>query len=138
MTIDKFAQMTQDEFFAVRSEMKKGFSDIRKEMAINFATKDDLKRFATKDDLKQYATKDDLKKSTMAVLEAMDDKLERYATKDDLQKSTITILQAIDGVIMRFDKVEKDSVADKLLHDRHETALENHEIRIKTLEKVKN
>ena len=109
MTIDRLAQMTQDEFSA-----------IRRELATNFATKDDLK------------------KSMMAVLEAMDDKLERYATKDDLQKSTITILQAIDTVIMRFDKMEKDSAADKLLHDRHETSLENHEVRIKTLEKIKN
>lgn len=56
---------------------------------------------------------------------ASKDDLKQFATKDDLQKSTITVLQAIDSVIMRFDKVEKDSAADKLLHDRHETALEN-------------
>ena len=117
MTLDKLAKMTQDEFFTVRNEMEKGFSTLRKEMA----TKDDLKRFATKDDLKQYATKEDLK---------------QYATKDDLQKSTVMVLQAIDGVVARFDKMEQDSAADKLLHDRHETMLEDHDVRIKALEKI--
>ena len=128
MTIEKLAKMTQDEFFAVRNEMEKGFSALRKEMVTKddlnqFATKDDLKRFATKDDLNQFATKDDL---------------EQYATKDDLQKSTLMVLQAIDGVVARFDTMEKESAADKLLHDRHETMLENHDVRIKVLEKINN
>ena len=115
--VDKLADMTQSEFLAMRNE---------------FATKDDLKRFATKDDLKRFATKDDLKRF------ATKDDLKQYATKDDLQKSTIMVLQAIDGVVAKFDKMDQDSAADKLLHDRHETALENHEVRIKVLEKIKH
>lgn len=91
--------MTQDEFHAIRKEM---------------ATKEDLKCFATKDDLKQFATKDDLKYF------ATKDDLRQFATKDDFTSFKVEILQAFDKVLIRFDTAEKDNMADKLLHDRHE------------------
>lgn len=108
MTLEKLASITAREFSAVRKEM---------------VTKDDLKNalipYATKEDLKQFATKDDLK---------------QFATKDDLQKSTVEILSAFDKILVRFDTTEKDSAADKLLHDRHERKLEIHEKRFIALE----
>ena len=96
MTIDKLAEMTQDEFSA-----------IRREMATTFATKDDLA-----DGLQSL--------------------------REEIRGDLVKVLHGVDVIVARFDKAEMDSAADKLLHDRHETALENHEIRIKTLEKIKN
>lgn len=54
---------------------------------------------------KEMATKEDLK---------------HFATKDDLTSFKVEILQAFDKVLIRFDTAEKDNMADKLLHDRHE------------------
>ena len=92
------------------------FSAIRREMATSFATKDDLKRFATKDDLADGL----------------------QSLREEIRGDFVKVLNGVDAIVARFDKAEMDSAADKLLHDRHETALENHEMRIKTLEKVKN
>lgn len=74
MTIDKLAQMTQEEFLSVRNDMKKGFSDVR----------DDLKLFATKDDLKLFATKDDLRETEAKILQGVDKMVTRFdaAEKD--------------------------------------------------------
>lgn len=102
MTIAKLARMTQDEFRAIRREM---------------ATKDDLKQFATKDDLNQLDVH-------------MKDELRRFATKDDFTSFKVEILQAFDKVLIRFDTAEKDHMADKLLHDRHEKRLSRIETKL--------
>lgn len=69
----------------------------------------------------------------------------QMATKNDLHEleermrgETAKILQSVDTILVRFDNAEKDHAADKLLHDRHETAIEHHEQRITTLEKIKH
>ncbi|OGZ98328.1 MAG: hypothetical protein A3G49_01575 [Candidatus Sungbacteria bacterium RIFCSPLOWO2_12_FULL_41_11] len=107
MTLDKLARMTANEFSVVKKDMNDGFATIRQEMA----TKDDLKHFATKDDLKLFATKVDLNDL-------------RVELKDDIQKGTVEVLRAVDKIVTKFDKAEKDHAADKLLHDRHEKAIE--------------
>ena len=119
--------------YATKDDLKNALTpyatkDDLKNALTPYATKDDLKQFATKDDLKQFATKDDLKQF------ATKDDLKQFATKDDLQKSTVDILCAFDKILVRFDKTEKDSAADKLLHDRHEGKLESHEQRLIVLE----
>ena len=109
MTLDKLAQMTQREFLHLNGEI----TEIRE----NMATKEDLKLFATKEDLKLFATKEDLG--------GLRDEL-----KDDIRKGTVDILQAVDVIVTKFDKVEKDHAADKLLHDRHEKRLERVESKL--------
>ncbi len=100
MTLDKLAQMTQREFLHLNGEI----TEIRE----NMATKEDLKLFATKEDL--GGLRDEL--------------------KDDIRKGTVDILQAVDVIVTKFDKVEKDHAADKLLHDRHEKRLERVESKL--------
>ena len=104
MTLDKSARMTANEFSVVRKDMNNGFTAIREEMA----TKDDLKKLG-QNIVTNFATKEDLK---------------NFATKDDVKISEVRILEAVDGVAQKFDKAEKDHAADKLLHDRHEKAIE--------------
>src|SRR3989338_5322857 len=98
MTLDKLARMTANEFSVVKKDMNDGFATIRQEIA----TKDDLKLFATKVDLNDL----------------------RVELKDDIQKGTVEVLRAVDKIVTKFDKAEKDHAADKLLHDRHEKAIE--------------
>lgn len=109
MTLDKLAEMTQREFLHLNGEIK----DIQD----NMATKEDLKLFATKKDLELFATKEDLNDL-------------RDELKNDIHKGTVDVLQAVDVIVTKFDKVEKDHAADKLLHDRHEKRLERVESKL--------
>lgn len=107
MTLDRLAQTTQREFLVVRKDMavmKEDIVTIKETMA----TKDDLKRFATKVDLNGL----------------------RKELKDDIRNGTVEVLRAVDVIVTRFDTVEKDHTADKLLHDRHEKRLETVETKL--------
>ena len=90
----------------------------------NFATKDDLKNLATKDDLKNYATKADLK----IEIGEVEKRLSRTESKVD------RILEIVDGIAGQFDDYKKEKAAAEHTFTRHERRLDNHEIRIKTLE----
>ena len=80
----------------------------------DFATKDYLdKNFATKDDLKNFATKDDFK---------------NFATKDDFKKLSTRMEERFDLLDYKIDT----NVAQS--HKDLNTAIFNHEIRIKKLE----
>ena len=118
ITLDKLAQVTQREFLHLNNKIE----DIQE----NMATKEDLKLFATKEDLKSFATKEDLK--LFATKEDLSDL--RDELKDDIRKGTVDVLRAVDVIVTKFDKVEKDHAADKLLHDRHEKRLERVESKL--------
>ena len=113
-----------------------------------YATKDDLKKFATKDDLKKFATKDDLKAfakkvdldrvakqvaiNTVEILNIKSE-LRGVHTKLDF------LVEAMSGIAgdLKNNRLERTSISSAL--DRHENKIENHEIRIRQLERdIKN
>ena len=100
-------------------------------------TKDEVKDFfevrlgETKDELKDFVevrlgeTKNELKDFVEVRLGETKDEL-----KEEFRSATAQILQGVDKIVVRFDTMEKDHAADKLIHDRHEQRLERIETKI--------
>jgi len=118
MTIDKLARISQAEFKTIRTEMA------TKEDLREFATKDDLKRFATKDDLKMFATKVDLADLRDTVVEAV-------------REENLKVLQNNDRVMTKLDRLLTEDAAHTGWHKRIDSRLDEHDGRIKKLERVK-
>jgi len=110
LTAEQFAQLPTKDYI---DDRLKDFAT-KDYLDKNFATKDYLdKNFATKDDLKNFATKDDFK---------------NFATKDDFKKLSTRMEERFDLLDYKIDT----NVAQS--HKDLNTAIFNHEIRIKKLE----
>ena len=143
---------------------KRDLADLRDELLVEIgkcATKDDLHNFATKDDLKDFAKKDDLKdfakKDDLKIFATKDD-LKDFAKKKDFNNlaaqvaiNTVDIgdikvelqgvhtkldfiIEAMTDIVgeIKDNKIERASA--NLSFQRHESTLENHEMRIQHLE----
>ncbi|MBI5700900.1 hypothetical protein HZC34_03510 [Candidatus Saganbacteria bacterium] len=92
-----------------------------------FATKKDIEKlsdvFATKKDIEKlsdvFATKEDLK---------------AFATKDDLSKLRNEMLTGQDKIIKKLEDMSIEQKMAYAQYKRHDEKIENHEVRIKTLE----
>jgi hypothetical protein len=116
--------------------MKEGFDEIHekfvtKDEAKSFFTKDDAKNFLTKDDAKNFLTKDDAKN----FLTKDDAKI--FATKEELNAKFDDVLTKEDQVISMLKKIDEELAASNGARLRHQDKIDNHEIRIKKLEKLK-
>lgn len=144
------------------SQIKKLFTELRKDLREDFATKDDLKRFATKEDisdikdeLKGFATKDDLenKLSGFATKDDLEKGLARFATKSELWDLRNEMNMRFEGVATKKDmqyllvmkdeiagmiqKRDRDDVTNFGRQMRLQESVENHEKRITKLEKAR-
>jgi hypothetical protein len=141
ITLEKLAQMAQNEFSAVRKEMATEFSAVRKEMATEFsavrkematefsAVRKEMatefsavrKEMATKEDLKLFATKAELADMKDTII-------------DEVRNENQKVIQSNDKVITKLDLLLKDKAAHDLLHKRIGDELHTHDKRIKKLE----
>lgn len=80
-----------------------------------FTTKDDLKKFVLKEDLKNFATKDDLRSEISGLRSEL--KSDILTFKDEILREVVAMRQELSVVIGYRDRIE------------------DHEVRIKKLEK---
>jgi len=101
-------------------------ASLKRHIDRRFATKNDLRRFATKKDLRRFATKKDL---------------ERFATRDDMGKLETRMDARFGEMRRRFDSLNAkiDSVLDfaRGRIEHHKSVLDEHENRLRDLEKEK-
>ena len=106
VTLEKLAQITQNEFTAVRSEMKHEFTAVRSEMKHEFAV--------AREDMQML----------------------KYEIVDEVRKENLKVLQSNDTLVTKLDTLLMDQAAHTSLHKRNDDALYNHDGRIKKLEEV--
>lgn len=92
--------------------------------------------FATKEDLKMYATKKDLK-STENLLNYRIDSLEKKVDdfKREFNDFKDSVLKSLDWLVHAFKKLDEELTVMAHRDIKFEDKLENHESRIKNLEK---
>ena len=122
--------------------------DYLDEKLTKFATKDDLKGFATKDDLKGFATKDDLMEvktelqSLGSRISLLHKTMQRdYATKEDFKQLATkedmnTIYNLKDGLATLIKNRDRDDVTNFSRQERLTETANDHEKRIRKLEKA--
>ncbi len=123
--------------------------ELKKELA-KYATKDDLKKtlsnYPTKDDLKKelsnYPTKDDLKKELSNYPTTIKVEMMLEKTKMDIDDKARgyrdEILTKMDQVVGELAQLREDRLFEKHEKKEIETRIDNHEKRLKKLEKQTN
>jgi predicted nuclease with TOPRIM domain len=134
----KGRQITYEDLEALKRELLNKLA--KKKELIRLATKDDLKGLATKEELTRLATKEELKKldektdRIIGIIIQMQDQMSGMETKTDAERKFNNLMNAIDQLTQKFDDLitEKSAIDHGLI--RHESRLDDHEVRIHNLE----